>query len=139
MAPSAAASATPSTPAPCAQALVFLHIPVPEYDEVWAAGHCTGTKLEEVCRPRQNSGLFSALLETGAVRGVFAGHDHLNDFCGALHGIALCYGRATGWRTYGDDAFPHGGRIILLEEGKRGFKTWCRLADGSATPAVEFA
>ena len=114
-----------------AEALVFLHIPFPEYNEVWLTGHCLGEKNEEVCCPRINTGLFAAMHLAGNVRGVFVGHDHLNDYEGRLHGIRLCYGRGTGYSGYGRDHFQRGARIIRLMEGEADFTTWIRLADGS--------
>jgi hypothetical protein len=108
-------------------ALMFFHIPLPEYDQVWNTGQCTGSKFEPVCGPEINSGLFAALKTGGDVRGVFVGHDHTNDFAGELDGIHLCYGRATGFASYGRAGFPRGGRIIRLTEGKKDFETWVRL------------
>jgi 3',5'-cyclic AMP phosphodiesterase CpdA len=111
--------------------LVFLHIPLPEYNDVWQQGACLGEKNEDICCPRINTGLFAAMHLAGSVRGVFAGHDHLNDFAGTLHGIGLCYGRATGFNTYGKDGFQRGARIIRLQEDNPNFTTWLRLEDGS--------
>ena len=111
-------------------ALAFFHIPLPEFDTVWDRGNCIGEKNESVCCPQINSGLFAALLEVGDVLGVFVGHDHVNDYMGNLAGIWLAYGRGTGFDTYGKEGFPRGARVILLEEGKRDFKTWLRL-DGN--------
>lgn len=112
-------------------ALVFLHIAFPEYNEVWLGGNCLGEKNEEVCCPRINTGLFAAMHLAGNIRGVFAGHDHLNDYEGRLHGIRLCYGRATGFSGYGRDHFQRGARVIRLQEGETDFTTWIRLEDGS--------
>ncbi len=119
-------------------ALAFFHIPLPEYNDVWNLSTCYGSKNENVECPRQNSGMFSAMLEMGDVKGVFVGHDHLNDYYGDLYGIKLCYGRATGYNTYGWDSFAHGARIIKLTEGSEDFETWVRLEDGSviSKPAV---
>ncbi|OQX10227.1 MAG: hypothetical protein BWK76_20980 [Desulfobulbaceae bacterium A2] len=110
--------------------LVFLHIPLPEFDEVWRLGGCVGEKNEEVCCPRINTGFFAAMHLSGRVRGVFCGHDHVNDFQGGLHGIRLCYGRASGYNTYGQDGFARGARIIRLYDDGRDFDTWLRLEDG---------
>ena len=113
-------------------ALCFLHIPLPEYESAFNQGRVIGSKLEDVCCPEQNSGLFSALLSQGHTQGIFAGHDHLNDYCADLHGIALCYGRAGGYSTYGRSGFRKGGRMILLRKTQvDSFETWIRLSDGS--------
>ena len=65
------------------------------------------------------------------VMGTYVGHDHINDYEGDLYGIRLCYCRGTGFHTYGREGFPRGARIIQLMEGKRDFRTWQYLADGS--------
>ncbi|MCS7461683.1 metallophosphoesterase family protein [Paenibacillus doosanensis] len=116
------------TPLP---ALGFFHIPLPEYDEVWDSEVCYGHKYERVCCPKVNTGLFAAMVEMGDVIGTFAGHDHTNDYWGNLHGIRLCYGRATGYNTYGREGFPRGARVIRLREGERSFESWLRLDDGT--------
>lgn len=112
-------------------ALAFLHIPLPEYDEVWKQEVCYGNKYERVCCPPINTGLFAAMVEMGDVMGTFVGHDHVNDYEGTLHGIRLCYGRATGYNTYGHEDLQRGARIIRLRSGEREFESWLRLADGS--------
>ena len=57
------------------------------------------------------------------------------NFEGTLHGIRLCYGRATGYNTYGREGFPRGARLIELREGERAFSTWLRLEGGEVVPA----
>ncbi|MCL6548855.1 MAG: metallophosphoesterase family protein [Alicyclobacillus sp.] len=111
--------------------LAFFHIPLPEYEQVWEREVCYGHKYEPVCCPRVNTGLFAAMVEMGDVVGTFVGHDHINDYWGELYGIRLCYGRATGYNTYGREGFPRGARIIRLQAGRREFDTWLRLEDGS--------
>jgi len=111
--------------------LLFQHIPLPEYREAWNTRVCFGRRYERVQSPKINSGMFAALVETGGVSGVFCGHDHINDFTGELHGIRLCYGRATGYNTYGRWFFRRGARVIRLRLGEPGFSTWLRLADGT--------
>lgn len=112
-------------------ALAFFHIPLPEYDDVWEIRPCRGFKYEAVCCPKRNSGFFAALKEGGDVLGTFVGHDHINDYDGDLDGIRLCYGRGTGYNTYGRDGFPRGARVIRLRQGVRAFESWLRLDDGS--------
>ncbi|GIX06941.1 MAG: hypothetical protein KatS3mg115_1344 [Candidatus Poribacteria bacterium] len=111
-------------------ALAFFHIPLPEYNEVWDEHPCYGYKFEAICCPKINTGLFAAFHEMGDVIGTFVAHDHINDFCGELHGIWLCYGRASGIGTYGKEGFPRGARVIRLHEGERRFETWLRLDGG---------
>ena len=112
-------------------ALAFFHIPIPEYDEVWDFHTCYGVKYENVCAPQVNTGFFAAMHEAGDVMGTFVGHEHINDFWGDLHGIRLCYGRASGYNTYGREGFPRGARVIALQEGERQFETWLHLDDGT--------
>ena len=112
--------------------LAFFHIALPEYNQVWETQMCYGEKNEDVCCPKQNSGLFSMMLEGGHTRGTFVGHDHVNDYWGELHGIRLCFGRATGYNTYGKRGFLRGGRMVMLKEGNtHHFSTWLRLSDGT--------
>lgn len=110
--------------------LAFFHIPLPEYNEVWNQHICRGHCYEPICCPLINSGFFAALHEAGDVAGVFVGHDHVNDFDGNLYGIRLCYGRGSGYNTYGRAGFAHGARVIRLHEGQPGFTSWLRLEDG---------
>lgn len=112
-------------------ALAFFHMPLPEYNDVWDFLRCYGEKNEEVSCPRQNSGLFSAMLEMGNVKGVFVGHDHINDYWGQLCGINLYFGRATGYDTYGKEGYRHGARIIVLSENSEDLATYIRLDNGT--------
>lgn len=112
--------------------LVFIHIPLPEYKEVWETRTCYGEKREDVCCSGTNSGFFNAMLEAGHTKGVFAGHDHVNDYRGNLYGIELAYGRATGYNTYGHEGYLRGARVILLDEKElSAFQTYIRLSDGT--------
>ena len=70
-------------------------------------------------------------MKRGDVVGTFVGHDHINDYWGELFGIRLCYGRASGYNTYGKEGFNHGARVIRLTKGERQFESWLRLDDGS--------
>lgn len=99
--------------------LAFFHIPLPEYRDLWHFHHTYGYNYEGAGCPKTNSGLFNAFWERGDVKGVFVGHDHINDYWGELHGIRLHYGRATGFNTYGKDGFPRGARVIKLYEDHR--------------------
>lgn len=110
--------------------LAFFHVPFPEFLEVWDYEPCKGINMEAVCSTKLNDGLFSAFVRNGHMRGVFVGHDHVNDFEGTLHGIRLCYGRATGYQCYGFESMPRGARIIDLKKGEQSFETSIYLATG---------
>ena len=119
-------AANGGTPLP---ALAFFHIPFPEFKEAFDSGHVAGIKMEEVCCPKINSGMFAAMLESGSILGAFVGHDHNNDCAASFHGILLSYGRKTGDFCYLD--LPSGGaRVIELVDGSRSFSSWVRTAGG---------
>lgn len=112
-------------------AMAFMHIPLPEHDAVWHREVCHGVRREAVCCAPVNSGMFTALLEAGHTRGVFVGHDHVNDYWGAMYGIALGYGRATGFNTYGAQDYLRGCRIFRFRQGNtESFETYVRLEHG---------
>lgn len=119
------------TPMP---SLAFLHIPLPEYSEAaYSAGTLLiGTRKEAPCSPKINTGLYAAMLLNRDVMGVFAGHDHVNDYICDWKGMALAYGRYSGSHSvYHDIPGENGARVIVLTEGVRGFDTWIRLRVGN--------
>ena len=63
--------------------------------------------------------------------GVFAGHDHDNDYSVMWHGILLAYGRFTGGNTEYNH-LPNGARVILMKENARTFTTWIRIKGGDS-------
>ena len=103
-------------------AVAFFHIPFPEFNEVVGKSTTVGLKQERVCAPDLNSGLFTAMVESKDVMGVFVGHDHNNNYIGCLKNICLAYGNVTGRDTYGD--IGRGARVIELYEGQRKFDSW---------------
>lgn len=112
--------------------LLFFHIPIPEYQTVWDGGKCIGEKLEYVEDSEVNSGLFAATVTDGHTKGMFVGHDHINDYSGNLAGIQLAYGRVSGFEGYQDSDYKRGARIIILDEANtKGFETYIRLEDKS--------
>jgi hypothetical protein len=101
------------------------------------AQNMVGVKQEDVCAANVNSGFFAAMLEAGDVKAVFVGHDHVNDFCGNVLGINLCYGGGVGYHAYGLAGWARRARVVLAtlesdEEGWHGVKTietWKRVDD----------
>ena len=94
-----------------------------------------GQRGEKACSPAINSGMFAAMLEAGDVMGTFVGHDHVNNYVTPWHGILLGYGQFTGGKTTYTDG-RRGARVIELTEGKRGFRTWIRMSDGTVKHEV---
>ena len=113
-------------------ALAFFHIPLPEYHDAVRDENAImmGIRQEACCSPRFNSGMFAAMYEGGDVMGMFAGHDHDNDYSVMWHGILLAYGRFGGGNTEYNHLTP-GARIIILKEGRRAFDTYIRQIDGT--------
>ncbi|MDR2762738.1 MAG: metallophosphoesterase family protein [Planctomycetaceae bacterium] len=123
-------------------ALAFFHIPLNEYAEMIHfknknKNKIIGERKEDECCGAVNSGMFLAMLESRDVMGIFVGHDHVNDYVGLHHGIALGYGRFSGTKTtYVKE--PHGSRIIEINNsGNRTFKTWIRLKGGEIIHNIE--
>lgn len=122
-------------------ALAFFHIPLPEYHEAARDENADliGTRKEDACSPKINTGLFAAMLHAGDVMGMFVGHDHINDYVVDWKGIVLGYGRFTGGKTtYHDIPGGNGARVIELTEGERGFKTWEVLKGDKVINEVNF-
>lgn len=117
-------------------ALAFFHIPLQEFHLMWEnrEGHnVVGEKNEDVSAGPFNSGLFAAMLDRGDVRGVFVGHDHVNDYVGDYFGIRLGYAANAGFGTYGLDGEEEhrlrGARVFVLHEDNPGeFETFMVFA-----------
>ncbi|XP_072980129.1 probable inactive purple acid phosphatase 28 [Typha angustifolia] len=121
------------SPAP---ALAFFHIPIPEVRDLWYK-EIWGQFQEAVACSSVNSGVLRSLVSVGDVKAVFLGHDHLNDFCGNINGIWLCYGGGFGYHGYGRAGWQRRARVILAHlikgreswAGVESIKTWKRLDD----------
>lgn len=120
-------------------ALAFFHIPLPEYLQAACDEHACliGTRMEKVCSPELNTGMFTAMREAGDVMATFVGHDHDNDYAVMWHGILLAYGRFTGGNTEYNH-LPNGARVILLKEGKRSFDSWIRIKGGQLINPITY-
>lgn len=116
--------------------LMFIHIPLWEHRYMWYASvdgrtdadhsravekyQIVGERNEDECPGPINSGMFSAMLERGDVKGVFCGHDHVNTYVGNYYGILLGYAGSTGFGTYGLSGAERnrlrGARVFHLDE-----------------------
>lgn len=120
------------------QALLFFHIPLPEYKEAFYHGQFrNGVRMEEECAPKINTGMFSELVLQGNVLGTFVGHDHNNNYAAQLFKVALCYGYFSGGNSY-QDLPLNGARIIVLEKNEPGFTTWLHRRDGNLLYKTKF-
>lgn len=120
-----------------ANALIFFHVPLSEYGEAYRTGLICGARLENECPPRDNTGMFRALADGGEVTGVFAGHDHSNNYVAQKEGIALVYGQYSGgYAEYQE--LVSGARVVELTEGRPGFTTWVRFANGREKNRTDF-
>ena len=101
--------------------LLFFHIPLPEFADAWEAARNGdpdavleyGEKNEDVCAPEHNSGLFNKILSLGSTRGIFVGHDHINNYRVLYHGVYLSYGINSTDRIYYEDGML-GGQVITV-------------------------
>lgn len=112
-------------------ALMFMHYPLPEYNEAVANTQVVmyGTRMEKAYAPSLNSGMFTAIKESGDVMGVFCGHDHDDDYSLMYYKVLLAHGRYSGGNTEYNH-LRNGARIIVLHEGKRSFDTYIRERGG---------
>lgn len=92
---------------------VFVHIPLEEYNEASDDNISQGKRGEEVYMQGKNTGLFSAMVESGKTEAIFVGHDHRNNYLFQKEGITLAYGAASGYNGYGYG--KKGARIIDIE------------------------
>ncbi|KAF7060164.1 hypothetical protein CFC21_066974 [Triticum aestivum] len=124
-----------------APALAYFHIPLPEFSS-FTASDFTGVKQESISSPSINSGFFTTMVEAGDVKAAFIGHDHVNDFCGKLTGIQLCYAGGLGYHAYGKAGWSRRARVVSVQlektvsgewQGVKSIKTWKRLDDEHLT------
>lgn len=118
-------------------ALLFQHIPVPEFYDVlekvpfykkgrveayksrkntfWCLPGEGGFMGETPAVPEINNGEFELLKEHGDILGLYVGHDHNNSFVRNLEGIDLGYTQGAGFNTYGPGD-NRGVRVFILDE-----------------------
>ena len=120
-------AATPQPP----PAFLFFHIPLQQYDDLAKSGKALGVKHENVCHEDGTRDAIPAFRDAGFVRGMFCGHDHVNDYYGMVEGLHLEYARATGLGGYGGDRCPKGGTLIEMNCATGTFKSTTVFPDGS--------
>lgn len=101
--------------------LLFLHIPLIEYKIGYIEAEKTnsviyGRKREEECHSKRPCALYDEILRLKSTKGIYAGHDHLNDYCVDYKGVRLTYVNACDYVAYGNNSrkVPHGGTLIHI-------------------------
>lgn len=108
--------------------LMFYHIPLPETKTAWEEAQKDETKIknpenekgikaqqgEDPCSPDFNSGFFDVIVEKGSTRGMYFGHDHINNYIVEYKGIDFGYGIKATDRVYYSDTLL-GGRVITIK------------------------
>lgn len=92
--------------------MMYMHIPLCEYAEIFEGSEkdgyipsgkgelLYGEQHESVGCSSYNSGMFNAILDKGSTKAVFAGHDHVNDWCALYKGVYLTYSLSGGYDGY---------------------------------------
>ena len=110
------------------ESLMFYHIPLPEVNDAWAAAKADPSLIknpenakekaqenEAPCNPKYNSGFFDVIKEKGSTKGMYFGHDHINNYIVCYEGIDFGYGIKATDRVYSDDNLL-GGRVITIKD-----------------------
>lgn len=115
--------------------LAFFHMPVKEYRDAWeklklghtdeVTYHCgsIAEKNDHIGYSRNKEGhFFEEMLKFGSCKGMFCGHDHLNNISMTYKGIRLTYGMAIDYLAYIGikKKYSHrGGTVITIDnDGK---------------------
>ncbi|MGG5314346.1 metallophosphoesterase family protein [Enterococcus sp. AZ072] len=94
----------------------FLHIPLQEFMEAYQVNRPINSVVDElrVDSPEINTGFFAALLFDPITKGVFAGHNHDNNFQTNYLGLEVVFGQVSGYGAISQNR--RGARLIVLEE-----------------------
>ena len=101
---------------------MFYHIPLPEVNKAWeyAQEHpeaiikADGVMNEDACNPEHDHEFYKVIQELNSTKGMYFGHDHINNFVVRYEGIDFGYGMKATDRVYYDDSLL-GGRVITLK------------------------
>jgi len=93
--------------------IAFIHIPIPEYVNVYDDSNFYGVKHDGIGCPHVNTGFFDRVKTNGDINAMFCGHDHNNDYGGFHEDVELVYGRKSGVGSYGNVL---GARVINFKE-----------------------
>ncbi|MFA5006657.1 MAG: metallophosphoesterase [Candidatus Izemoplasmatales bacterium] len=91
--------------------VAYMHMPLRQFID--SEGYVGIFDEDKVYAQGVDTGLFDAMAAAGKTKGVFVGHDHLNDFYVVHEGIMLAYGRISGFNAYGN--LERGGRVVAID------------------------
>lgn len=105
--------------------LAFFHIPMREYKTGYDEAKknraiISGRRFEKECPSNVDDGMFEAMLELGSTRGVFVGHDHMNNYSVDYKGIRLTYGLSGDHNIY---VVPFRGGVLINVKEDGSFTT----------------
>ena len=104
-----------NSPLETVKSLAFFHIPLEEYKTAWTKFMNNGYKNTDDVRYRfgivgetgeliypgvYENDLFETMLELDSTKGIFVGHDHLNNFSIVYKGIELNYSHSVDYLAY---------------------------------------
>lgn len=128
---------------PMFSSLAFFHIPLEEFGIAWNEYKANGYKNTENVQCIDggfhedgeksfcgiySENLFETMLELGSTKGVFCGHDHINNCHLKYKGISLVYGMSIDYLAYSD----------LLDKGaQRGCTVITLAPDGELSISLE--
>lgn len=100
--------------------LLYTHIPINEYVDAYDIGDSvSGSNNEKCCVPKENTGMFDAILEKGSTKAISCGHDHANNSECVYKGVKFVYGDQSGWcKNYAGDCLKGG--TVAVFDGKDG-------------------
>jgi hypothetical protein len=92
--------------------VAYMHIPLRQFID--SEGYVGTFDEDKVYAQGVDTGLFDAMVLAGRTKGVFVGHDHLNDWYVVRESIMLAYGRISGMNAYGN--LERGGRVVVIDD-----------------------
>lgn len=110
------------------QSFIFYHVPSKDFKEAWENFRSGDESIEyfygwaneaneKISCPDENSPLFDAILDIGSTKGIFCGHNHLNDFSILYFGIRLTCGKSIDYLAYPGiigKTEQRGGTLLIL-------------------------
>lgn len=92
-------------PSKVVPSLAFFHIPMQEfttgYDEARKnKAVLSGRRMEDECPGVNPDDMFETMVELGSTKGVFVGHDHMNNYSVEYQGIRLTYANSCDHNIY---------------------------------------